>query len=673
MQKIRSIDRAALYGWIVMLAIPFIVMGWTIGQYGPGSDGWTLFNRLYHGQFFPTDVTRPLTYAPRVLMWLIAGGHIPTIEVLYCLLESLSAALFFEVMRRVFSKWLGRVGVFAALLVALIYVLYPSYADRLYLGTINDSVNRVLTAAITLLWVIAAEKDQIRYAIAATVLTVLTLLHKENSTLVFGLLPFIGLLYGRSPLEGRWRTATIVCWLALGGYVIWRILPSRLGGITGPSRSVQFTDPVGLIPFFAGSIGNMVGDAFHLAFVDSLADFQQMGLGWVLPAAIAGAALVIAGGWLVSRGDFQAEPGRVSLRAWGLMALFGAAEVLLGLVLFYLELGHATPVGGMESRNTTVAMIGISLLFGLAILAPMILTRQYASPWPGRERLWRGAGLAISGALAGVLLVGGVLRQARMDIAFVDAWQEQRTYWQRIGDLDLTIRPDMLIVMEDFPRLNHGAPLASSNWGYASAFELLFGAPGDILTINSGEIEQPSIKGDTLTMNVYGDDVSYPLEDIRVIRYEPKTRTVRLMPYLPAAWTGKLVPVFTGDNPPQPPLALNPYGASVLGQPVGQVGCRTSVHIHSADVAPADGSVEIAVAPGNEVFDRRPAARGAKLDFNFYAPCGVWIRAYFASAESTVFLVSQYGPGEEYGTAESGDNPSYETAFGKAAPADPLH
>ena len=116
--KTRSIDRAVVYGWIILLVIPFLVMGWTIGRYGPGSDGWTMLDRLYHGLFIPTDRTRPLTYVPRVLMWLISGGSVPVIEVLYCLLESLGAALFFEVFRRVFTKWLGRIGVFAALLTA---------------------------------------------------------------------------------------------------------------------------------------------------------------------------------------------------------------------------------------------------------------------------------------------------------------------------------------------------------------------------------------------------------------------------------------------------------------------------------------------------------------------------------------------------------------------------
>ena len=665
-----------------MLAIPFLVMGWTIGRSGPGSDDWTFLNRFYHGIFSTWDTARPLHSYSEALLYLIAGGRVPIIQALYCLLESLSAALYFEVLRRILQRWLGRIGIFAALLTSLVYVLYPSYADRLWLIMIQDSMTRALTAGIALLWVIGSEKDKPRFGIAGTALMIVTLLHKENSTLIFGLFPLILLHYGRSILQGKWRRATALWWGALGGYIVWHVMPPSLGGINGIGRAVTFTDPWGAVKFFAGSLYNVMFLAYRVAFVEAGSELQQMGWGWAIPAALAGAGLVVAGGWLASRNDIQAEPARVSLRAWALMCLSGLVVALLGLALFYVQLGHPTPIGGVESRNTTTAMMGISLTYGMIALLPMLASRQTLPPGggqsPGRVRLGRAGGLALSGLLGALLLAGGVIRQTRLDIAYVNAWRTQRAYWQRIAELEVSIHPGSLVVMDSFPRFDNGAPLAASNWGYQDAFGLLFEAPPDILTINDGGATHPRLSGDTLTVTVYGDQITYPLEDVRVLYYDKDTQSVELEPQLPLSWTRNRVYIYTGDNLAQTPPPMSPYSLALLGPAVEPGLCRSKVPGSTRDVAPTGGVVEVATFPQNLVLDRRPVSQGAPLEFSFLAPCGTWLRVYFltqtADNKATMqWLVSQYGAGSDYGTADSGPSISYSTAFQGAVSVEPIH
>jgi hypothetical protein len=86
---------------------------------------------------------------------------------------------------------------------------------------------------------------------------------------------------------------------------------------------------------------------------------------------------------------------------------------------------------------------------------------------------------------------------------------------------------------------------------------------------------------------------------------------------------------------------------------------------------------ETVIAPQNTIIDRRPIVKGTALDYWQVAPCGVWLRVYFTSADgvkqSTVWLVSQYGTDTDYGTDTAENSTPYATQFRAAERAEPLH
>jgi hypothetical protein len=237
----------------------------------------------------------------------------------------------------------------------------------------------------------------------------------------------------------------------------------------------------------------------------------------------------------------------------------------------------------------------------------------------------------------------------------------------------------MLIIFDSFPRTLDGMPLAGYAYIYGNAVQGLFSnAPHDLQTLDQPHINY-QVSGSTLTtIDDRGKQLAYDLRDVLVLYYDSSTGLVEVEPHLPYSWTTDPPYTFSGENPSPPPTALSPAFAQFIGPHIEAAACQTRVPVTTSDLASADGIVEVAISPQNVIIDRRLVKQGTPLNFSFLAPCGVWLRAYFVTPGaggrgSTVWLISQYGPHEEFGTDTSGTTVSYATAFSQSEPAQPLH
>jgi hypothetical protein len=446
------------------------------------------------------------------------------------------------------------------------------------------------------------------------------------------------------------------------------VLPSAVGGVSGDRRIANFADPFGIVPFFIQSLNNIMFQSYRVAFGPSLEALIAKGWGWVLPLAITGAGLIVTGGWMLARRSLREEEERPDLRPWVAISLAGLIMTLPGLALLYLYLGSPVPVEGLQSRNTTIAMMGVSLLYGQLVVFPLLAARRWAPRW-------QAAGLVACGVLTTLLLAGGIMQQMRTNIVYTEAWRIQRAYLQGIANLEISAQPDhLVIVLDSFPKGHDGAPLAAHKLGNTESIRLLFDLPPDLVTFNEADAITHTLTDEMISVTTDDGELTVPLENFRVLHYDGATGLVEVAPHLPLSWTSEREYIYTGENPDQARLTLSRYGATLLGAPIAAGQCQTRVPIHSIDAAPADGVVEVALYPQNVVLDRRRVTHGTSLAFSFMAPCGVWIRTYFVrDGGSTEMLVSQYGEGQEYGTSEEAASPSYETAFEKAVGAEPLH
>jgi hypothetical protein len=363
------------------------------------------------------------------------------------------------------------------------------------------------------------------------------------------------------------------------------------------------------------------------------------------------------------------------------------AVVIAGLIPIELAFPAQLTIENVLSRNTTLAMLGASLCLGMLLLLPMVAQRMFPASGAGANRAnvsaaqaaWRRyAGPALSGLIAVLLLAGGVIRQLRMDQAYVDAWVIQRAYWHRIADLGLTLRPNTLIVMDSFTKNLDGAPLAAVGYDYDYAFRAIFAdVPAPLEIVNQGEIGNLEVSGDTANMTWYQKKIAYKLGDILVLYYDESTGAVEVEPHLPYHWSTEPVYTFTGENPSPSVTPLGPWANDLIGPRVEPSQCQTHVRVTSGDRAPSAGVAEVAVYPQNTIVDRRPIEQGAALNYSLVTSCGVWLRVYFtpgsAPGGQTARLISQYGPDQEYGTDASDSSPSYATAFGSAVPAELPH
>jgi hypothetical protein len=269
-----------------------------------------------------------------------------------------------------------------------------------------------------------------------------------------------------------------------------------------------------------------------------------------------------------------------------------------------------------------------------------------------------------------------MIRQIRMSQAYVDAWTIQRAYWHRIADLGLTLHPGMLIVMDGFTKNLDGAPLATTDGGYTSAFQAIFAdMPMQLDAMNQGEVKHWKVSGDTITVTWYKRTLVSSLSDVLVLYYDPQTGAVETEPHLPYRWSSEPVYTYTGENPSPSVTPLGPWADNLIGPRVEPSICQTHVRVTSSDLAPSAGVAEVAIYPQNTIVDRRPIVKGTALNYSLVAGCGLWLRVYFTpgNGSSVVRLISQYGQDEEYGTATSDPSLSYATAFGSRVPAELPH
>jgi hypothetical protein len=633
-QTASSTRLLTIAAWALLLVIPLLVMGWFIGRYGPVSDDWDMLRMALNGDFLAADRTRALAFASHAITALVAGGDVRFMQLQVVLLHGVEAILMFEVLRRVFSRWIGRgQGSFLAFAGAAVFVLYPSDVSRYTMMMIHGRYLNIGILLMTLCWMAIGERGRGWPILPALALLTLNLLTKEHALVFYGLLPLIPLYYGWRILSRRWLGLTALWYAALTVYSLWRFV---IAGAQSGTRGIVIPPFGTLIRDTAGSVYNVLFGIFPTTIAEHRAAVASN----PLAALVSVIALIAAAKFMIlmivlsrrsvagSPHDLPQDP--MQIKRGLVLASFAALTLLAGTLPFMVwdtDLGVLS-LERQLSRHTQVPAIGAALLW---VIVPVLFV-QIAGL---RVRFLRAP--LVSGLLvvvvAALLLGTAAVRQFHVGEDHVVSWRIQRQFWARITELPLDASETQLVYVRDFPKNYQNALLTSNSYNYRAALLLLTGQDVHFDIFNDDE---PVLYEDgqftaPIESHVFPElvMVAYPREVTRVIVYDAASGLVRFGASLPARDVGD-VPLYTGANRPATIHPLTPFGQRLLADPPTAAVCREPLRVTSADGTPEDG--DALLLSGELVIDRRPITRGDALDYDLLTDCGAVLTLRFESA-----------------------------------------
>jgi hypothetical protein len=637
MMLLKSLGRqrtALAYAWLVLAALPLIVMAWTVGRYGPVWDDWDLLRMAVDNRFISVDVTRPIAFLTPVLTYHLADGSLPLMYAQITLLHIVEAILMFELLRRVLAVWLRpSLALYFAFIGAAVYVFYPTDVTHHIIVMIHGRYQQIAILLIALIWFHVTGGGRRIWLIAALALLAFNLFTKEHAYFLYFLLPGFILYHGHKPWQRRWLAPVALWFGVLIVYGLWRFLyvPSLNPDML---RQVELRNPLEMLVGFVGTFYQMIGNIYLQTAQEHTARISEGSTLWWLPvAALVFSVIVIA---IMARltGLRSALPDAVVRRRGGWLTLTGLA-IFIGGVAPYLFFGIAViDIRAALSRNTQLMTLSATLLAIVLPFTAHLLVRRFAR----LKVTGYGLEVALVTMLGVALLTTALVRQVNIGAASLVAWEEQRSYWYRIFDIPLDIphedgplpldeQPEMLVFVDDFPRLKHGANFTMYSWAFNAGLYIM--ADRQALMVPYFELIQDvwyDEDGLSVRLNVVSHTNRppitwvYPLERVRRLVYDPDLRDVRLT-VMPGAYIeGDAPEFFTGSNTLAAPLQVNAFGRHILGDYVPPPVCRTLVTVRSEDAAPERGVAVLLDADGQRL-DRRPIERGDPLAYNLLAPC----------------------------------------------------
>lgn len=648
---------------LALIALPLIVLGWTVGQYRLFSDDWTMIDLVIHTGLTNIDPSRPLLSVQRMAAFYLAGGNVDVMILQSVLLHAVEAILAFEVLRRVLAHWQPQRADMFAWFGAAIYVLYPSDVSRHMIIMQHGRYLQISTLMLFYLWISAARRDQPRWLIPAMLLLLATVLIKENTLFVYGWMPLIVLYFGR-PAWRKW-IGWIGAWYGvLALYSGWRVLFLDNPNAAIRGRVIEFPDSLQAVvePLWL-TLGNITWE-LPLTIYREHQRALDVGspLTWLPIAALIGTSLIVFGVMMrwrqLDTDNLGLSERKQSFHPIALL-LFAIAIYVSGVFPHILNGLRELPIEHLTSRHTQVPIFAIAL--ALAVI-PMLFRR----------------GSLLIGATVCVLVVSAaIVRQVHAGEDYIRSWQAQRTFWSEILRLPIDIRSEpteyqSLLLLYQFPP-RYGNALATTNsWAYQSAFRILAAADLVAHPLN----ETGGIAGYEDRHLRFGGwrrltpERRFPIEQVRMLDYQAATGSVRLLTQMPRDLLPEgitAIPLYTGFNQLDPGFTLTPLGQSLLDPIPPDATCQTSVTVSSTDQADQVGDALVMQWPEGHLLDRRRVLIGEALQYRLSAPCEVSLRVMYQPDQGErVWLPLAEG---EYHTTDQTISPPYATRFSAAQPA----
>ena len=647
-----------IWAWLVLTAIPFFTMGWTIGKVNPSLDDWTMYELIKENRWFQIDPTRPLAFLWHTPIYYSSQIHPALPTVIIILLHGIAAICFFEVTRLLLEKWLEADASLAAFLVAVIYIFFPSDVARYQFFEMGNRIVHISYFLACLAWLQAIRRDRISLILIALFFMVIELLRSESLFFLFGLTPLV-IFYLRSyQLPKRWWY-TLVGWYAvMVAWIMWRLL-------VVDSDSQRPVGMPSISEFIQAPIRNLyviILDPLYITIHKDLSALSQHSTlkmyAFALAVGFSIAILVML--WLYQRNadslpknsPTKAESSRImgDNFQWLLFILVGLALYGAGLApqMFRGVQRLTLTIEQTHSRLTAMPYIGISLL-----LIVLVLRRK---------------DYVLAGLTCAMFLSFGVVRTVNTGQDVINVGEIGDQFWSEVLNLPTSWTDDTVVVVHNYPSFFGNGTTDDGFWAYTSAWNLFTGQENQFYSSNELILESVDDEGLHFTGNadvVPKLDVS--LENLRIIEYIPQNRTIRMMSEVPAISNPNDVPtpsLITGINQQPTPVPTTHFVDDYIDLDNKIPTCITTVHVFTPDFAPEDGVLVTEQYPQNVVIDRRLVNQDERSDFLMRIPCGIWLRVYYEpdSSDERIQLISQYGADEEFGTAST-ETSSYHSSF----------
>lgn len=414
--------------------------------------------------------SRPMRMAPFFLQYQILGLNVPGFYwVLFFNHLLIAVMLFvflttFELLRRNH----------AALIVTLLFLVYPTDYSRMWLNHIHYSSALLLFAFVAILAVrFAASGKWILLVIALAALFTSLLIYEGHMGLVILLSLFLVATGRKLPLTKR---AALLSMIVVSGAVgIWRVLGQEWFGVEsyGLDQLVVESDIILSRLLLGFKVTLVWGWSTTLAYIQPALQGNNIGSLLLLVVPIAGLWLLL----YVSRYALSSRNSRrwtteglEDLSRYALLALFGLVVIAAGY--FPVVTVYQPNLSDISSRFNQFAALGGAvviasiLIFGGVLVGPSPRTRY---------------GFLFTAA--GLLVVHGMVTQYLVSQEQTVSWREQKAIWQDIFHVAPDIKDGTAILLilpgfedrvgyQSFERL----PFAGE-WDVESGLRLLYNRP----------------------------------------------------------------------------------------------------------------------------------------------------------------------------------------------------
>lgn len=645
-----------LFIWMFLIGIPLVSYVWTWGRLWPGSDEWFLIY-IREGGPYIADNTRPFAYLYFDISYILTGGRMTSMYVLMYVLQGAGAGLLFEICRLMYQRWLGQMALYVGLLTALVYVMYPGEMTRHSLIMINARYTTLMALFACLIWILASKYDRPIWTIGAFLLVGVNLLASETTVMLLFLFPLVVFYFKGFRLQRHWWIAIVTWYIGVTWYLLWRVVL-----VNNTADAARPISPISLVELPGYVLRNLlqltlqpIAEAYNVDWKELVsAQFAWSRPEMLVIFLLFAAATVFV--WL----QLPKEKTTISERHDTLFWLFSLGiglMAVLGAITPYAARGWPLTfiIEGPSSRDTFMAAIGVSMLFGIV----MLRRRDYL----------------MATVICLIVLGAGFVRQTRSAEEYAALTRLQEQYWPSVLELPINwTNEDIVVFFHDFPFSE-----ANQFWGLHAMLNLFTTHTfEDFNTFNTQETRNWSMEDGKISLtfvsNVHLLDDPTPeldVNDVRIIRLDAESHTVSLLTEVPENLLtdpDQTIPLRTGYNLVADQLQTTDLAQTLLASHELEV-CRTTVPVYSPDTSPEDGTVIVELYPEGKVIDRRFVEQGEQLNFELHAPCGNWLRVYFTPDEGeAVRLVSQYGLESEYGTSDETTSVSYHTHFQNRVP-----